>query len=657
MMKHLLVVIAGLLFAVTIHLQALTITEALHEGRAQFRIETRAATYYYDRAGGGFARLLDRDGVDWISFKKDPLNGRAAAGAGYRGIPNLVFGQDNPDAGAGHPGHDKCETTLIAADAIRTVSLSGRWAWTWRFTEEHAVLTIEQADPERPYWFLYEGTVGGRWSPRTSYFGTNRGGPRRETPFGRSKLYDSWRWVYFGEQAASRVLLAGQVDIDDASETLWYMGNSTAELDAPDGMVVFGFGRGEHGAALRGAGRRFVLGFVEQAVPDDAAHAIVAAIARRWLREIEAPVRVSETTLQGDGEGFRTETPAATQALRRIGTPPAASDGMSLFAPLAIDVWHGDEQHFGRLGVPQKWVNILGRVSRGDGLASLQYSLNGGAPVPLAVGQDNYRLARDGDFNVDLEFDALRNGVNELQLIATDRAGRRVERTVKVVCERGHIWPLPYSVDWTKVRAIDEAVQVVDGRWRLEGGGVRTVEPYYDRILALGDRTWTDYTVTAEVTFHSYAPPLRGSPTYGVSHAALAARYPGHFADDKQPHVQWYPLGAVAEFRLGLDIAQSSWRFFVGGGPRKFPATSVEPDMRKVELGVPYKLKLRVDTLPGGVAYYRAKSWKSGEPEPTSWEMAVRDEQPLIRSGGALIVAHNTDVTIGRVTATPNEPE
>lgn len=877
--------LAGML---ALPVKGVTITDGDHEGRAQFKIETKSATYFFDRAGGGFSRLLDRDGKDWIAFKKDPLSGtRAAAGAGYRGIPNLVFGNGNPDAGAGHPGHDQCESAIIAADAIRTVARSGRWAWTWRFTEEHAVITVEQADPAHPYWFLYEGPIGGRWSPRTHYWGTPRGGPRREMPFGREKLFERWRWVYFGDDAVPRVLLAIQVEHDTANETFWYMGNTTAERDAPDGMVVFGFGRDANGPQLRGPGQRFVLGFVEEPVKDATAHTRVAAVARTWLQEAEVTVRVTETTLHGDLDCFRIETPAGTYlyskrgagfasirdpqgrdwigyrrggkaegefrglpkstavggffhcdygsskesagnpftsvvtlregdhvrihsetkqgdaacdwdfyaehatltllkvpggkfwftyegapggrfdlaedftlrpggrrtplsepwtevvpwvlvgaqesphgllfvnhqtgspadsyspypyklsekqpahqmavvafgrsdwqdpvkkhvpqftqlparfslavtpaataiaaeaALRRIGTPAASTPSVSLFGPPIIDVWYGDEQHFGRIGVPQKWVNILGRVSPGDGLASLQYSLNAAAPKRLSVGADGYRLARAGDFNVDLEFDSLRDGANQLTLIATDATGRRTERTVTVVCHRRNVWPLPYTVDWSKVRTITDAVQIVDGNWKLEADGVRTVETYYDRILAFGDRTWTDYTVTAEVTFHSYAPPLGGKPTYGVSHAAIAARYPGHFADHLQPHVQWYPVGAVAEFRLGEKLDQSSWRLFLGGAAKVRPNVAVEPQPRRVELGVRYLLKLRVDSLPGPAARYRVKSWKVGAPEPDAWDLDAKEALNVLPAGGALLVSHNTDVTFGRITATPNNP-
>ncbi|MBL9212710.1 MAG: hypothetical protein JNL92_19770 [Opitutaceae bacterium] len=865
--------------------RAVTISEAEHAGRAQFKVVTTQATYFYDRGGGGFSRLLDRDGKDWIAFGPDPMSGRAAAGAGYRGSPNLVFGADNPDAGAGHPGFDRCESTVIAVDAIRTVSRSGRWAWTWRFTEENAVLTIEQADANHPYWFLYEGPVGGRWSPRTHYFGTNRGGPRRETPFGRDKLYENWRWAYFGDDAAPRVLLALQGDHDREDDTLWYMGNSAAELAAPDGMIVFGFGRGPNGPRLRGPGRRFVLGFVEERVADAPAHARVATVARRWLQEVETPVRVSETTLFGDLDCFRIETPAATYLfgrrgagfasildptgrdwisyrhggrsagefrglpksgqpvkyfhcgygygmyandnpftttvtvrepghvrlrsetrlgdaacewdffpthatmtllkipgnywfiyegtpggaldptsdfvlrphghrtplsrpwqesvpwvifgaaesphglllvnhqsdsgdasyapwpytpsvrepqplmtvfgfgrpgwddpaqhtpplsrlparfsialtkaadtetaeamLRRIGTPAADRTSGLLFGPPTIDVWHGDEQHFGRLGVPQRWVNILGRVAPGDGLALVQAALNGGTPRRLSVGADGHRLARDGDFNVDLEFDTLRDGENTLVLSAVDRIGRWAERTVTVHRHAGRTWPLPYSVDWSQVRTLTDAVQVVDGNWRLGPDGVRTVDTHYDRILAFGDRTWTDYTVTVAVTFHGYSPPLAQPPTYGVSHAAIAARFPGHFPDQRQPHVQWYPLGAVAEFRLGADLAESSWRIFRDGAAKTFPTTLTEPRLRRVELGVRYWLKLRVDTLPGPAARYRVKSWRDGDTEPVTWDLDSREGGGAIPRGGALLVAHNTDVTFGALRATLNDP-
>src|SRR5690348_14959253 len=45
-------------------------------------ISTPAAKYYYGKRGAGFARILDPDGHDWISYE----HGKKAAGE-YRGLP------------------------------------------------------------------------------------------------------------------------------------------------------------------------------------------------------------------------------------------------------------------------------------------------------------------------------------------------------------------------------------------------------------------------------------------------------------------------------------------------------------------------------------------------------------------------------------------
>jgi len=264
---------------------SVVITEAEHEGRAQFKIVATNATYFYDRAGGGFSRLIDSDGRDWISFRREPLmENPASAAAGFRGIPNLVHGRNNPDAGAGHPGFDQCESFPVGADTIRTASRSGRWVWTWRFTEEHATFTMEKADADHAWWFLYEGTVGGRWSPTTHYWGTDAGGPRHETPDNKNQRFDQWRWAYFGDDASPRVLLAAQVAPDTFPDTLWFMGSTGEGLRSADGMIVFGFGRGPRTTpALRGAGQQFIIGLVEGAVTDVAGHGRVAATAAKWL--------------------------------------------------------------------------------------------------------------------------------------------------------------------------------------------------------------------------------------------------------------------------------------------------------------------------------------------------------------------------------------
>lgn len=285
-MSHLSFFIVALASLAAAAPAAVTITADDYEGRAQFKVETARATYSYDRAGGGFSRMLDRDGRDWITFRKEPLKGGlAAAAAGYRGIPNLVHGAKNPDAGAGHPGFDLCTSVIAGPDTIRTVTRSGRWAWSWRFTDEHATLTVEQADRDHAWWFLYEGTIGGRWSPPTHSWGTDAGGPRRDKPDNSNPIFERWRWVYFGDDAAPRVLLMAQHVADDAPDTMWYMGSTAQRLHAPDGMVVFGFGRASGTRPqFRGAGHKFTIGFIEEPVKDAAAHARIAAVADKWIQ-------------------------------------------------------------------------------------------------------------------------------------------------------------------------------------------------------------------------------------------------------------------------------------------------------------------------------------------------------------------------------------
>lgn len=257
--------------------KALEITEAQYEGRPQFVIQTDSATWFYDRAGGGFSRLLDREGRDWIAFHKEPLEKfPASAAAGYRGLPNAVF--SGPDQGAGHPGFDRCVSERLGSNAIRSVSKTGRWAWTWAFSETQARFKMERVDGSHAWWFLYEGPVAGSFAPNRQYWGTDQGGPRSDAPDIKNQLFDRWRWIYFGDQQVPRVFFILQHQPDDLLDTLWYLGATQGgEVISPDGMMVFGFGRGRNTKALfTRAGLEFTVGFLEQKVSHPADHDRVA---------------------------------------------------------------------------------------------------------------------------------------------------------------------------------------------------------------------------------------------------------------------------------------------------------------------------------------------------------------------------------------------
>lgn len=606
--------VVSLLLALTVPTWAVRITEGEHEGRAQFIVTTDTATWFYDKAGGGVSRLIDRNGRDWVAFSKTPLNQfPESAAAGFRGLGNLVYGRDNQDAGAGHPGFDQCDSELVDARTIRSRSRSGRWAWTWTFFPDRAEFVMEQADPDRSWWFLYEGPVAGTFNPAAQFCGTSAGGPYRDIPDIRNQRFGQWQWAYFGDNTVPRVLLLVQHTPDELDDTFWYLGSSRGgAADALDGMVVFGFGRGPGTRPLfHGAGQRISVGFLETEQPL-ASHVVV------------------ERTVTGALKG-------------RPLTPPQ---------PPALTLWHGDRQRFGHRGEPQRWINLLGKVEPVGQVEVLTGSLNGGAARALSLGTDLHRLAAPGDFNVELAWDDLKAGTNWLTLKATFHDGHIVTTNVQVLVERGRQWLLPYRVDFATVTNLQDVVQVVDGLWRLTADGVRTVHPYYDRVLVLGDRSWTNYEAQVRLTIHGFTPPQRGPPTYNVTHFGMALRWRGHTTDGRQPSRQWYPLGAQGELLLRTDTESCRWRVLPGPDSGLSVTLAAEPSA--IPLEQPIYVRAQVQTLADGRSRYRFQHWPAGAPKPAAWSVeAFKPSEKDFPSGSLGLVAHNADVTLHEIAVHP----
>ena len=53
-----------------------------YEDRKHYKIETPKITYWYDVKGGGFSRIIDDEGNDWVTFKMEPWDEYPAAAAG-----------------------------------------------------------------------------------------------------------------------------------------------------------------------------------------------------------------------------------------------------------------------------------------------------------------------------------------------------------------------------------------------------------------------------------------------------------------------------------------------------------------------------------------------------------------------------------------------
>lgn len=323
-------------------------------------------------------------------------------------------------------------------------------------------------------------------------------------------------------------------------------------------------------------------------------------------------------------------------------------------APLRIDVWYGQRQRFGYSGNPQRWINVLGRLAGHSDSASLEYTLNASQPKPLAIGPNHTRLASRGDFNVEIDRSDLKIGENTVAIFAKDGSE---EANAEVVIEYAGPMPspLPLQIDWSKANRIQDMAQIVDGRWEITDGGVRVLEPYYDRVLAIGDENWTDYEVTAEVTFHGYRRPGPADGGNKVVHAAIAVHWPGHSDSNPpdQPRSKWYPLGAVSEFMIQNHPDGCRWRIF---GDRYKQVVEEKP--RRIEFEKKYVMKHRVESIGESVTAYRVKLWDAGEPEPAKWDLSALEEMD-VSSGGALLVAHYADVTFGnvRVTSCKEQPD
>lgn len=261
----------------------ISIDETVEQGIPCLRIKTPSATYLYDKAGGGFMSMIDKDGKDWISFKTEDYPPPGNAASRYRGIPNLGIGGEDNDAG--HPGFDLCRTEVIAPNVIETTTKTGNWKFRWAFYDNYAKFIMIESKPDIPYWFLYEGTPAGNYSPGNMYWGNNLDGMRTDFPdlLQNTGIYNNFNWVYVGQKKYPRILFLKKEQPDLKPDLFSYMGNTSGGSDkSPDGMVCFGFGRA-HGTrpVLSEENQEFMIGFIDLEISENADHRLVS-------RKIEA---------------------------------------------------------------------------------------------------------------------------------------------------------------------------------------------------------------------------------------------------------------------------------------------------------------------------------------------------------------------------------
>ena len=256
----------------------------------------------------------------------------------------------------------------------------------------------------------------------------------------------------------------------------------------------------------------------------------------------------------------------------------------------------------------------------------------------LRVGPDGRRLSKAGDFNAEIPVSQLRQGLNIVEFKTRDRAGNEIAQTVKLFYQPNKTWPLPYIAHWQDARnsgELQRIAQVVDGLWEVKQDQLSIVEPGYDRIVAIGDRSWQDYQVETSVTIDEYGK------RYGIG---VILRWNGHSDDPfvtRNPRSGWFPLGAIGWFRNGrLAIYGNRWQ------------TSSRQVIRP-KPDATYMLKMQVHTLSNGRPLYRLKVWPKGKPEPKRWSLVARGRRSDPKQGSMALVAHRARVSFGDVKITP----
>ncbi|MEL6890677.1 MAG: LamG-like jellyroll fold domain-containing protein, partial [Actinomycetota bacterium] len=337
-------------------------------------------------------------------------------------------------------------------------------------------------------------------------------------------------------------------------------------------------------------------------------------------------------------------------------TEPTALQGptFEIFSPRG-DVWDGQPLEFGAVGISQPDINVMGKAFDPDGISSITYQVNGGEPFTMGLGTTDCpeggvsctrRLVGDGSFNADVPVSSLQPGLNTITIRALDDLFNVSTIDVPVDYTPGNTWPLPYSIDWSTVTDVNDVAQPVDGQWLVDNGVVRPVEIGYDRLLTVGDDSWSSFEVEAPIKINSFDPAGYFAPSGGPA-VGFIPHWRGHTQTGiTQPKYGFAgQVGALVWYRYRDD--QNGERFEI----RDSAAQLVAEDLsgRTIDLGTQYIFKMQAETGGGAGPLYRLKVWPQGEPEPLEWDIVTALGSDAPDTGSLAIVAHHTDIEVGDV--------
>ena len=184
-------------------------------------VETPSATYYLEKQGGGLSSMLDRDGVDWLGFHKEP--GSESKGE-YRGFPNAIHRQDGSYFHALNAGTDPSTSRVkkVENDFVRIVfdSGNGKWQGQWDFSADRCVFTMNEVSEGYHYWILYEGVPGGALDKQDFWYSSIDDKAHSIDERNDIDLPDP-EWIAFGDPGSPRMLYLHQHE-DDSHPDRYY---------------------------------------------------------------------------------------------------------------------------------------------------------------------------------------------------------------------------------------------------------------------------------------------------------------------------------------------------------------------------------------------------------------------------------------------------
>ncbi|MEO1019492.1 MAG: hypothetical protein AAFY56_17640, partial [Pseudomonadota bacterium] len=230
-------------------------------------------------------------------------------------------------------------------------------------------------------------------------------------------------------------------------------------------------------------------------------------------------------------------------------------------------------------------------------------------------------------------------------------SGETDTRDVVINYEAGTKWGPNYNINWDSVTNIQDVAQVVDGTWQIDNGGLRPLDLGYDRVVAIGDRSWDNYELDLSITTHDLLNvDPRGRDGGGF---ALGMLWEGHTDVPRagfQPKAGWEPGAAFFytdnnQDGVGKLTLHPSRDFFSSLANKSFT----------LQEGNTYDVTMRVEQSGLYDRDYSIKIWRQGTAEPTNWTLQGTEAFDLSEApatGSLYLNAHYFDVAFGDLTIT-----